>query len=205
MSAPAISLRIPIEMPLLVDKRVLRPAQTALALDLVSQTDLLRLKSIARVYARGLPPEVTWEDMLQEALTRVLVGSRLRPEGVTMVAFVAGILRSLRADYWRRAVRASGNSDTVRIDHESAESLAVVLSDPTPGPERALVALQELTAIQHLFAADPTALQIIDGLGKGLSAEQIRRSLGLSRTDYDSARKRMRRTLLREGLTCEPR
>ena len=79
------------------------------------------------------------------------------------------------------------------------------MSDPAPGPERALVALQELAAIRELFATDPTALQIIDGLGQGLSAEQIRRSTGLSKTDYDSARKRMRRTLLREGLTCEPR
>ena len=192
-------------MPSLVDKRVIRPAQTALALDLVNEMDLLRLKAIARVYARGLPPEVTWEDMLQEALTRVLVGSRLRPDGVPMVAFVAGILRSLRADYWRRAIRASGNNDAVRIDHENAESLEVVMSDPAPGPERALVALQELAAIRELFAADPTALQIIDGLGQGLSAEQIRRSTRLSKTDYESARKRMRRTLIREGLTCEPR
>jgi DNA-directed RNA polymerase specialized sigma24 family protein len=192
-------------MPSLVDKRVIRPAQTALALDLVNEMDLLRLKTIARVYARGLPPEVTWEDLLQEALTRVLVGSRLRPEGVAMVAFVAGILRSLRADYWRRAVRASANNETMRIDHESDESLAVVMSDPTPGPERALVALQELSAIRKLFAADPTALQIIEGLGQGLSPEQIRRSTGLSKTDYNSARKRMRRALIREGLTCEPR
>ncbi len=193
------------QMPNLVDKRVIRPAQTALALDLVNEMDLLRLKTIARVYARGLEPEVAWEDMLQEALTRVLVGSRLRPEGVTMVAFVAGILRSLRADYWRRAARASAGNDTVRIDHESDESLAVVMSDPTPGPERELVALQELSTIRELFASDPTALQIIDGLGRGLSAEQIRRSTGLSKTDYDSARRRMRRKLLREGLTCEPR
>ncbi|HEY6927631.1 MAG TPA: hypothetical protein VI653_29415 [Steroidobacteraceae bacterium] len=193
------------QMPSLVDKRVIRPAQTALALDLVNEMDLLRLKAIARVYARGLPPEVTWEDMLQEALTRVLVGSRVRPEGVPMVGFIAGILRSLRGDYWRRAVRASNHTDTVQIDHESEDSLALAVSDPTPGPERALVALQELSAVRELFAADPTALQIIEGLGHGLSAEQIRHSTGLSKTDYDSARKRMRRTLLREGLTCERR
>jgi len=133
MSETGIALRIHQEnptptpdtpyMPSLVDKRVIRPAQTALALDLVNKMDLLRLKTIARVYARGLEPEVAWEDMLQEALTRVLVGSRLRPEGVTMVTFVAGILRSLRADYWRLAARASANNDTVRIDYESDETV----------------------------------------------------------------------------------
>jgi DNA-directed RNA polymerase specialized sigma24 family protein len=191
------------QTPPLVDHRTLRPSQTALALDLVSQMDLLRLKAIARVYARGLPPEVTWEDLLQEALTRIIVGSRRRPEGVTMVAFVAGILRSLRAEHWRRATRESGSDDILRIDHEHDDSRALALSDPTPGPERALSARQELIAIRQLFADDPTASTIIEGLGEGLSAEQIRRATGLSKTDYDSARKRIRRALLREGLTCE--
>src|SRR5688572_16619922 len=106
------------EIPSLVDKRILRPAQTALALELVTRLDLLRLKSIARVYARGLPPEVVWEDMLQEALTRVITGSRRRPEGVTTVAFVAGVLRSLRADHWRRATRDFGGKHRLSIGHE---------------------------------------------------------------------------------------
>jgi DNA-directed RNA polymerase specialized sigma24 family protein len=185
------------EIPSLVDKRVLRPAQTALALDLLTEMDLLRLKSIARVYGRGLPPEVAWEDLLQEALTRVITGSRRPPEGLRTVAFVAGVLRSLRADYWRRAARESGG-------REDDDSSALSWPDPAPGPERTLSARQELTAIRQLFAEDPTALKIIHGLGEGLSADQIRRTAGLSKTDYDSARRRMRRTLLRQGLTCEP-
>jgi RNA polymerase sigma-70 factor (ECF subfamily) len=191
------------QLPPLTDTRILRPAQTALALELVTRLDLLRLKTIARLYARGLPPEVAWEDMLQEALTRILVGSRKHPEGVPMVSFVAGVLRSLRTEYWRRANRQW--RDSCRLDQDWDESAALVLSDPAPGPERALIARQELAAIKQLFADDPDALQIIDRLGEGLSAEQIRLTTGLSRTGYDSARKRMRRALLREGLTCEPK
>ena len=49
------------------------------------------------------------------------------------------------------------------------------------------------------------ALGIIDALGEGLAPEQIRESLSLTKTEYDSARKRMRRCLLREGLTCRPK
>jgi len=45
------------------------------------------------------------------------------------------------------------------------------------------------------------ALQIIAGLGDGLTAEELRRTLGMSKTDYDSARRRMRRALIRAGLT----
>lgn len=191
------------QIPPLIDNKVLRPAQTALALELVNQMDLLRLKAIARLYARGLPPEAAWEDMLQEALTRVLTGSRRRPEAVPMVAFVAGIMRSLRADYWRRAKREWGMDK--RIDHQRDESLAIDLADPTPGVERALIARQQITLIKLLFADDPPALKIIGGLGDGLTAEQIRVSTGLSKIDYDSTRRRMRRRVLKEGLTCEPK
>jgi DNA-directed RNA polymerase specialized sigma24 family protein len=192
------------QVPPLTDNRVLRPAQTLLALGSVSRMDLLRLKAIARIYARGLQPEGVWEDLLQEALTRVLTGSRLQPDGVPVVVFVAGILRSLRADYWRRARRESRDGN-VRIDDESEELVGLALADSAPGPERALEDWQQLTLIRMLFAADPAALKIIDGVSAGLSAEQIRRSSGLSKVEYDSTRRRMRRTVLREGLTCEPK
>jgi DNA-directed RNA polymerase specialized sigma24 family protein len=189
------------QIPPLVDKRILTPAQAAIALDLLGEIDLLRLKTIARLFARGLPSDVAWDDLLQEALTRVLVGSRRHPDGVPIVAFLAGVMRSLRADHCRRALTKSGGDAHRRITYESDESRT--LADPAPGPERTLNAQQQLAAVEQLFAGDPVALKIIAGLGEGLSVEQIRLSAGLSKTAYDSARKRMRRTLLREGLTCE--
>jgi len=166
---------------------------------------LLRLKTIARLYARGLPPDVSWEDLLQESLTRLIVGSRRQPDGVPVVAFVAGIMRSLKADHWRRALKGDSRLGEVRIDQASDGSHEIELRDPGPGPERSLSARQELNAIERLFGDDPLALQIIAGLGDGLSADEIRVAKGISRTDYDSARRRMRRLLLREGLTCEPK
>jgi DNA-directed RNA polymerase specialized sigma24 family protein len=193
------------EIPKMVDTRVLRPAQTALAMDLVSRMDLLRLKSIAKIYVRGLPAEYTWEDLLQEALTRVITGARVKPEGLETVAFIAGILRSLRADYWRRATRQSPGHEALRIDHADGESLALVGADPEPSLERVLSARQEVTLIHMLFANDPQALNILEGLAQGLDAEEIRRRARMSKTDYDSTRRRMRRALLREGLTCEPK
>jgi len=176
-------------VPQLVDNKVIRPTQTALALELVGKLDLLRLKAIARLYARGLPPDVSWDDLLQEAFTRILVGSRRRPEGVKMIAFVAGVMLSLRSEHRRRA--------------RSCESADPDVIDPGAGPERQLSVQQELSAIERLFRGDSLALQILTGLGQGLTGEQIRAAAGISRTDYDSTRKRMRRCLLREGLTCE--
>ena len=188
-------------VPPLVDTRIVRPAETALALGLVGPADLLRLKTIARLHARGLPPDVSWEDLLQEALTRVLVGTRRQPVGVSMVAFLAGIMRSLKSEHWRRARGRPGSRDALALDRPCDDPREIELLDPSPDPERSLVARQELAAIQRLFEQDTVALQIIAGLGNGLSPEQIRAAYGITDTDYDSARKRMRRRLLREGLT----
>lgn len=121
-----------------------------------------------------------------------------------MVVFVAGIMRSLKNEHWRRTPGRAARRETLPIDElESARDIE--LRDPAPTPERSLSARQELAAIRKLFAGDPLCLRIIAGLGEGLSPEEIRSRHQISRTDYDSARKRMRRTLLKEGLTCEPR
>jgi len=190
------------QIPQLVDHRVLNTAEAALALKLISRMDFLRLKAIARWHARGLPPDVAWDDLLQEALTRVIVGSRRKPEGVSMVAFLAGIMRSLRAEHWRRVRGGPGSRETLRIDHQDL-SRAAALRDPAADLEHALIAREQLVAIEQLFTGDPVALRILAGLAEGHSAAQIRAALKISKTEYDSARKRMRRALLREGLTCE--
>jgi DNA-directed RNA polymerase specialized sigma24 family protein len=187
----------------LIDTREIRPAQAVLALNLVSEMDFLRLKAIARLYSRGLPPDVDWDDLLQEAFTRVLVGARVKPSEVAMVPFIAGIIRSLRSAHVRRAL--GGTAEPVAVDDATEPGTELNLLDPAPGPERSLIAQQELDAVQHLFSNDPLALQIIKGLGDGMSAEQIRAAGKISKVDYDSARKRMRRCLLREGLTCAPK
>jgi DNA-directed RNA polymerase specialized sigma24 family protein len=177
------------------------PADAALALN-VGELDFLKLNAIARIHARGLPPDVGWADLLQEAFARVLDGSRRRPDGISLVVFLAGIMRSLRSEHWRRAVRQSSRSQLVVPSQIPDDPINRELSDPAPDPERVLIAWQELRAINDLFSGDRVVLLIINGLGDGLSAEQIRVAIGISKTDYDSARKRMRRTLLREGLAC---
>lgn len=162
------------------------------ALRALSDADLVRLKALARLWSRGLPGGLGWADILHEAILRCLDGSRQWPAGVPLLAFLSGVMRSICDDHWRRVRR-----DAARL-----------IVDPTSGdlageavdPERALAAAQALGAINRLFAADPQALKIIAGLAEGMTASDIRRHYGMSECDYDSARKRMRRTLLRCGL-----
>lgn len=187
------AMQIPRELPP-------TPAAQALALNLVTAMDLLRLKSVARLHARGLPPEVGWADLLQEAFARILDGSRKCPEGLPLITFLAGVMRSIREEHCRRARKRAARLPQILVELNLSHDPQSEAGDPAPDPERSLIALQLLAAICRLFIEDRPALRIIEGLFEGLEPEQIRAKYDMSKTDYDSTRKRMRRALLKVGL-----
>src|ERR1700761_3454031 len=119
----------------------------ARALARLSEVDLLRLKAVARLRARGLPGGVGWSDLLNEAFARALDGTRQLPEGLGMVAFLAGIMRSIANEHWRRLKREAGLFALGDDDGGMA--------DPAPDPERRLTAVQALATLDQLFAGDP--------------------------------------------------
>jgi len=176
------------------------PARGALEAKLVTVTDLVRLKVIARLHARGLPPEIGWSDLLQEAFARVLDGSRRVPEGVPIVAFLAGVMRSLKEQYWRQARRGARHMPKLLAEMEIHDAREEGPLDPAPSPERRAIAIQELERIDELFADDLQARQIVAGLYEGSTPEEICEAHEMSQTDYDSTRRRIRRALVRAGL-----
>ena len=171
----------------------------ARAIRALSDTDLVRLKALARLWSRGLPGGLGWVDILNEAIVRVLDGSRPWPPGVPLLAFLSGVMRSICDDHWRRARR-----EALRR-HGDVADLDAVVGDDAPDPERMLAATQALAEVHLLFAGDPTAFKIIAGLAEGLTASEICRLHGMEERDYDTARKRIRRGLLRRGLTWSVR
>jgi RNA polymerase sigma-70 factor (ECF subfamily) len=169
----------------------------ARAIHSLSDADLVRLKALARLWARGLPGGVGWTDVLHEAIARALDGSRKWPLGVPVLAFLSGIMRSICDDHWRRARREL----EVLVRDEGLVDLGATGGEATsPSPERIVNAAQSLAAIDRLFACDPLALKIIAGLAEGLTPTEICKLHGMSERQYDTTRKRMRRALLRCGL-----
>jgi DNA-directed RNA polymerase specialized sigma24 family protein len=159
-------------------------ADIARAIAAMPAEDRLRLEAIARLRARAFPEGLSWCDLLHEAVRRALDGSRGWPDGVPLVAFLAGIMRSV----WSEQLRRPGFAP---LDPE--------MEDAAPDPERVLMAGEAVGAIFRLFADDRAVLGILAGLADGLTAEEIRAATGMGETEYDSARKRMRRALLRTG------
>jgi DNA-directed RNA polymerase specialized sigma24 family protein len=169
----------------------------ARAIHSLSDADLVRLKALARLWARGLPGGVGWADVLHEAIARALDGSRKWPPDVPILAFLSGIMRSICDDQWRRSRRES----EVLVRGEDLVDLGATGGEVTsPSPERVVAAAQSLAAVDRLFAADRLALKIIAGLAEGLTPAEICKRHGMSERQYDTTRKRMRRALLRCGL-----
>jgi DNA-directed RNA polymerase specialized sigma24 family protein len=164
------------------------PRDVRAALATMPAEDLLRLRAIARLRARSLPPGMSWSDLLHEAVLRALAGTRPWPPGVPLVGFLAGVMRSLCDEQWRR-----------RRLQDALPALEP--TNATDDPERAVAATEAIAAIHRLFAADAVATKVITGLLSGMSPEAIRRHYGLSDVEYDTARRRMRRAMLRHGLT----
>ena len=159
------------------------------ALAALSNDDLLRVRAIARLRARGLPAGMSWSDLLHEAVLRALAGTRTWPPDVPLVAFLTGIMRSLCDEQWRRHRRQDGLPDV--------DGMAPV---PAHDPERTYAASQALAAVHRMFTSDEVVTKVIAGLMGGLEPEEIRRHYGVSPVEYDTARRRLRRAILRHGL-----
>jgi DNA-directed RNA polymerase specialized sigma24 family protein len=122
------------------------PARRALDAKLVTEADLLRLKAIARLHARGLlPPTVDWSDLLQEAFTRVLDGSRRQPAGVPVVAFLAEVMRSIKEQYWRQSRRGARQLPKLLAELTAVDFKVGELTDPAPSPERRVIAIERVS------------------------------------------------------------
>ena len=176
------------------------PAQQALDARLVTEQDLLRLKVIARLHARGLPPDIGWADLLQEAFARVLDGSRRQPDGVPMSAFISGVMRSIKEQYWRQARRKTRQLPKLIAEYGPTNLQDGETIDTQPNPERRIIAIQQIEQLLQLFEDDPQSRLIMSGLYEGRTPDEICAINVMSKTDYDSTRKRIRRAIIKSGL-----
>ena len=159
----------------------------ARALATLTPSDLVRLKRLAQLRARLLPG-AEWDELLNEALLRALDGSRRWPEGVPLLTFIAGIMRSLvdgRVDQRRRLVE---------------HALAGRELPPAAPADMQLHARQCLAAIAQFFAADADVLALIAALARQYLGGANDAAPRLSRKRREAARKRLARAILRGQL-----
>ena len=159
----------------------------ARALAALTPSDLVRLKRLAQLRARLLPG-LEWDELLNEALLRALDGSRRWPDGVPLLAFIAGIMRSLVDG------RVHERRDLAERALAGGETRAVA------PPDARLHARQCLAAIAQFFAGDPDVLAFIGALARQYLGGAGHPAPQLSRKRHEAARKRLARAILRGQL-----
>src|SRR6516165_7725754 len=141
-----------------------------------------------RPAARTLPPaRYVMVRLAARGGTAGVDGHAAVAAGVPLLAFLAGVMRSLCDEQWRR--------------HRRQEHLPILHGGGgADDPEQTCAAAEALAAIQRLFASDEAALKVITGMISGIGAEEIRCHCDMTAVEYDTTRRRIRRTILRHGL-----
>ena len=155
--------------------------EVARLLSRLRQADHLRLAALAQAWISGCPRREAAE-LLNEALTRVLSGARPWPADLPLPAFLSQVMRSI-ASQWRHEDQREPlleEADVVRDD--TMTSLNHDIADLTV---RMRAALKD----------DPIGLGVFEHILTQTSRKDVRAELGIDDTRYDTARRRMIRTL----------
>ncbi|WP_152664092.1 sigma-70 family RNA polymerase sigma factor [Sphingomonas sp. SRS2] len=184
------------------DERYVSVAEAALALAGLTAADLARLGRIAQLRAHGLPG-ASWEDLVDEAIEKLLSGARRWPAKMPLVAFLREVIRSLASELWRKHAQAAIVTLRSHQEEEKDEDPLLQVADSAPGPEREALARNLFEKVQVIFEGDEAVQGILSAMADGLSAEEMQHSLGLSHREYETCRRRLRRGLARyfpEGI-----
>ena len=154
---------------------ILSPAEAGAAIRALAAADKIALMKIARLYARKTPYD--HEDLLQEAMCRVLSGARAWPRDLAALPFLWGVVRSIAWE-WR--------NETPDAMPDGA--------DPA-GEERRAIAGLDVAKIIALFDDDPAAQSIVRGMMEGARGAELQELSGLDKTDYESKRTKIRRRI----------
>jgi DNA-directed RNA polymerase specialized sigma24 family protein len=160
--------------------------EMALALGLMKPADLLRVERFARARVVGLRP-LEWEDLVNEAVSRALSGSRKCPRDVPVVAFLRQTVRSIAEEERRRRGQQAYPSTAIEEEH------FLQLADTAPDPEEQVLARDSIQGLLDRFGNDAELIALGKGLELGETATEICRRVDLTPKQYDAARKRFKR------------
>jgi RNA polymerase sigma-70 factor (ECF subfamily) len=153
----------------------LSQAELIAIIQALGDADKIALKKIARLYARRTTFD--HDDLLQEAICRVLSGKRVWARGTPVRSFLVGVMRSIAWE-WKSE------------PHEAV----VDAPDPRCG-ESPVMASIDSAKIAAMFADDPVAQKIVLGMMEGARGEELQWSSGLGKVEYESKRKKIRRRI----------
>ncbi|RZO83770.1 MAG: hypothetical protein EVA65_13440 [Oceanococcus sp.] len=131
-------------------------------------------------------------ELIQEAISQALAGTRRCPSEVDVFAFLYMAMKSIRSNdkaswYQQHVVSES----TVLVDGVSEGAANV-------DPVNSVHVEQVLEKLRAMFADDEVAAMVMMAVTEGDERAEICEALGLSETEYATVRTRIRRRLQKE-------
>lgn len=171
----------------------LSTAEIADAIMELSETDWVRVRKVANRLAR---PTVSAEELIQEAFTRSLAGTRRCPRAVCVVRFLAEAMRSIAHDEQEKSCT---RTEKGLVEMPSLELIEAIGDDSSGTPETSLLEVEGyecmVAALRDLFKGDEIAWNVIEGLDADLSRAEICELLDIDETTYNSKRRTIRRRI----------
>lgn len=164
--------------------------EAAAALDALDDVGWLRLRKIA---AHRAAVGMEADDLLQEAFTRILDGSRHLPSDVPLIPAIGHIMQSIVLTELKGRQRHPLTSLTPVTERSSDH--VVDLPDPQGSAEDYWQQEQtsKLTAILALFGDHELATYAVEALAEGFTPQEIQSDLKIDQTQWNSLRRLVRR------------
>lgn len=172
-----------------------QPHEISDALGSLGALGWARLRKIAAILVAG--GRGREDELLQETMLRVLDGGRPWPQGVLLMPFLAGVMKSVAHGQRAKVARSPTRRATSLYDGSGA--LMIDMTDAGLTPEDALAEEQAAGRLRQRVAAafdgDFDAQMLVEGMLDGLEGEPLRALTGLDMTAYASKRRLIRRRL----------
>jgi DNA-directed RNA polymerase specialized sigma24 family protein len=169
------------------------------ALERFGPKDWRRIELIGRRLAVGTSLDAG--DLVNTAVERLLLGKRHWHRKETIVACFGRTMKSIVKDWWRRKqmVEIVTEADAPLVEDEDGDETGVVdrARSDDADPERVLIARRALDEVRAALEDDKDTWEIALAVAVGETPEDIRYAYELTKTQYDSALKRIRRALTR--------
>ena len=183
-------------MPGDVKRTILSSEEFRVAVDSLSQYELLRLYKKAVVYALGTG--MSAEDLLHEAILRTLdEDGRNCPADVPIYVYLSNAMKSIasgeRKKYTREVADGDGTDEMTILGMAPAEVA-------TPEQQTATkIDLENVVGrLQEVFENDPQGEAILIGEIEGWGPTEIKELEPMDDNEYAAARKRVRRRIAQE-------
>lgn len=165
-------------------------------LDALTGADWARLRTIASVKALGVVGWA-WNDLLQEAMTKLLAGERTCPVGVYPVTMLAKVMQSIASNHRESDEASPFEKDEVdHVDKFERESgPPAVAGTAVADPFIQVAVFETAAAMDKAFAGDEEIQLLATAWAMGMRGGEAAKELGWDQRRFEAVRQRFLRRI----------